>query len=140
MKVTAKPNTTLLITAVADIAPDVDAALHLRPERARVDADHDHPDDVAAENAHRTEDRGQHRHGDRAGPETRREHYGKRVDRHHFHRRQLLAGLHQTDLGGERRARASREQQPGHDRPELAHERQRDEQPEGLLGPYRFSV
>ena len=26
--------------AVADVAPDVDAALHLAPERARVDADH----------------------------------------------------------------------------------------------------
>src|SRR5512145_3090708 len=35
--------------AIADVVPRVDPALHLRPEGAGVDADHQHPDDVAAE-------------------------------------------------------------------------------------------
>jgi hypothetical protein len=54
------------------------------------------------------------------------------IDRHHFHRGQLLAGLHQADLGRQRRAGAPGEQQRRHDRAELAHQRQRDQQPQGL--------
>ena len=64
----------------------------------------------------------------------RREHAALRVDRHHVHRRELLAGLHQADLGGQRGAGAAGEQQRGHDRPELAHQRQVDDQAERLGG------
>ena len=75
---------------------------------------------------------GEDRHRDDAGEEARREHAALRVDRHHVHRRELLAGLHQADLGGERRAGAAREEQRGDDRPELARQREVDDQPERL--------
>ena len=55
-----------------------------------------------------------------------------RVDGHHLHRRELLAGLHQADLGRERRAGAAGKQQRSDHRPELAHQRQVDDQAERL--------
>jgi len=85
--------------AVADVVPGVDPALHLRPECAGVDADHQHTDDVAAEDTDGREHRRQQRHRDDARQEPRREHPLLRVDRHHLHRGQLFAGLHQSDLG-----------------------------------------
>ena len=41
------------------------------------------------------------------------------IDRHHFHRRQLVGGAHQSQLRGQRRARAAGEQQRGHHRTQL---------------------
>ena len=51
-----------------------------------------------------------------------------------LHRRELLAGLHQADLGRQRGAGAAGEQQRRDDRPELAHQRQVDDQAERLGG------
>ena len=67
-------------------------------------------------------------------PEARRDHARDRIDRHHLHRRDLLGGLHQADLGGDGGAGAAREEQAGHDRAELAHERQRHQHAERLRG------
>ena len=55
-----------------------------------------------------------------------------RVDRHHFHRRELLASLHQPDLGGQRGPGAAGEQQRRDDRTELAHQGQCHQQAERL--------
>src|SRR5512134_3339362 len=60
--------------AVADVVPPVDPVLHLRPERAGVDADHQRADDVAAEDTDGREHRRQQRHGDHAREEARRKH------------------------------------------------------------------
>jgi len=67
-----------------------------------------------------------------AGEKARREHAASRIDRHHVHRRELLAGLHEPDLGRERRAGAAGKKQCRDDRPELAREREIDDQPERL--------
>jgi hypothetical protein len=69
-----------------------------------------------------------------AAQETRRQHARARVHRHHLHGGELLAGLHQADLGGERGAGAAGEQQRRDHRPQLAHQRQVDDQPERLRG------
>ena len=55
------------------------------------------------------------------------------IDRHHFHRRQLVGGAHQTDLRGERRTRAPCEQQRRDDRTELAHQADRRRRAERFL-------
>ena len=120
--------------AVADVAPDVDARLHDRPEVAGVDADQEHRDDVGAEDADRREQDRQDRHRDDAAEKARRQDAALRVDRHHVHRRELLARLHQADLGGERRAGAAGEKQRRDDRPELARQREVDDQAERLGG------
>ncbi len=120
--------------AVGDVGPEVDAGLHLAPERAGVDSDQPHADEVAAENAERRKQRRQQRHGNDAAPEARRDDPRERVDRHHLHRRELLGRLHEADLGGDRRAGAAREQQARDHRPQFAHQRQRDQDPELLVG------
>jgi len=48
---------------------------------------------------------------------------------------QLLAGLHQPDLGSQRGACAAGEQQRRDHRAEFAHQRQVDDQPQALGGP-----
>jgi hypothetical protein len=57
------------------------------------------------------------------------------VDGHQLHRGQLLAGLHQADLGRQRGAGAAGEQQRGDHRAELAHQRQVDDQPQDSVAP-----
>jgi hypothetical protein len=88
-------------------------ALHLAPERAGIDADQQHADHIAAEDADGAEHGGQQWHGDHAAPEARRQDAADRVDRHHLHGAELLAGLHQADLGGERGAGPAGEEQGG---------------------------
>ena len=106
--------------------------MHLTPKRARVDTDHDHTDQVATDDADRTEHGGQQGHGNQAAPETRRQDAPHRVHGHHLHRRQLLAGLHQADLGGQRRARAARKQKRGHHGPQFTHQAQGHQQAQRL--------
>ena len=57
-----------------------------------------------------------------------------RVHRHHLHRRELIGGAHQPDLGGQRGAGAAGEQQRGEHRAELLEQRQRGGEAERLLG------
>ena len=57
-----------------------------------------------------------------------------RVDGHQLHRGELLAGLHQADLGGQRGAGAAGEQQRGDHRAEFAHQRQVDDQAQAFGG------
>src|SRR5688572_20992351 len=89
------------MTTVRVVAPDVYAALHLAPERSGVDADEQHSHHPAAEDTHGAEDRRQQGHHDDTRPETRRQDPLHGIDGHHFHRAQLLAGLHEADFRGE---------------------------------------
>ena len=120
--------------AVDDVGAEVDHGLHVAPERAGVDADQLDADQVGPVHAQRREQRGEQRHRDHAAPEARRDDARERIDRHHLHRGKLLRRLHEADLGGDRAARAAREQQAGDDRPQLAHQRQRDQDAERLGG------
>ena len=67
-----------------------------------------------------------------AADEPRRQHARFRVDGHELHRRQLLAGLHEADLGGERGAGAAGEEQRSDHRPEFTHQRQVDDETQVL--------
>ena len=102
--------------AVDDVVAEIDGRLHVAPERAGVDADQLHADEVGAEYAERREQRREQRHRHDAAHEARRDDARERIDRHHFHRRQLLGRLHQADFGGDGAARAARKQQTRDDR------------------------
>ena len=128
------PKTTLLMMPLTMSARKSTAACML-PQNAPASMPISlHADQVGAEDAQRREQRRQQRHRDHAAPEPRRDDARQRVDRHHFHRRQLLGRLHQADLGGDRAAGAAREQQTGDDRPEFPHQRQRDQHAERFVG------
>ncbi len=115
---------------ITHILEHIDAALHLRPELPGIDADHHHPHHIATHDAHRAEHSRQQGHDNHTSPEPRSEHAHHRIDGHHLHRRNLLAGLHQADFGSQRGARATGKQQGGDDGPELAHQRQRHQHPQ----------
>ena len=55
------------------------------------------------------------------------------IDGHHFHRRELVRGTHQTELGGERRAGAAREEERRDHGAQLAHQSDRGRAAERLL-------
>ena len=100
-------------------------ALHLRPERAGLDAHHGHADQLRAVDADAVEDRRQQRHRDQAAEEARRDHMAHRIDRHHLHGRELIGGAHQADLGAQRGAGAAGEQQRGEHRAEFLDQSER---------------
>src|SRR5262245_57571398 len=120
--------------SVENVSAEIDRGLHLRPERALVDADEAHAYEVAAEHAHRREQRREQRHRQNPAPEARRDNARDRIDRHHLHRGELLGRLHQSDLRGNSTPRAAREQQSGDHRAELADQGKGDENTERLGG------
>ena len=65
------PSVTALDDAVAQIAPDVDAVLHDRPEIAGIDPDQQHGEHVSAKYAHGRENQGQDGHRHDAAEEAR---------------------------------------------------------------------
>ncbi len=103
----------------------IDRALRLRPERAAIHAHHVHADELRAEDAEPVEDRREQRHRDDAAEEARRDDAAHRIHRHHLHRGELVRGAHQADLGRERGAGATREQQRGDHGAELLEQTQR---------------
>ena len=114
--------------AVAYIAPNIDAGLLNGPEIASVDPDQLHRHHISTQDTNCREHRSQQRHAQNAGKKARRQNTSPRVDRHELHRRDLLTGLHETNLGGERCAGTASKQQSGDHRPQLAHQRQVDDQ------------
>ena len=105
----------------------------MRPVRAAVRPDQPHADHVAADNADRVEDHREDRKRNHRGGEPRRDHALHRVNAHHLHGGKLLAGPHETDLRGERRAGTSGKKKRCHHGAELADQRERDENAERLF-------
>src|SRR5690606_38443735 len=120
--------------AIEHILENIDAALHLRPESARVYAYKQYTHYPAAYDTHHGEYGGQHRHGDYAAPKARHQHPAYGIDRHDFHGGNLFARLHQADFGGQRSARPSGKQQGGDHRPKLTRERERHQQAQRFFG------
>ncbi len=113
---------------------ELDGSLHLRPESAAIDAHELHADEMCSEQAHHVEHAREQRHCNHAAEKPRRDDVAHWIDGHHLHRRDLVGGAHESDLGGQRRSRTAGEQQRRDDRAELFDEPERRRDAERILG------
>src|SRR5579883_577999 len=110
-------------------------ALRLRPEGPAVDAEKSYADELRAVQADDVEDRDEQRHGDEAAEEAWSGDIAQRVDRHHLHRGELIRGLHEANLGSQRRAGAAGEEERSQHGAELLQQRQRGDLAERCFRP-----
>src|SRR5690606_16539625 len=82
---------------IEHIFGELHAVLHVRPERAFVDPQPVDGNHRPTPDTNHTEDGGQQRHGNEAGPEARSNDVLERIDTNHFQAGQLLSGFHVAD-------------------------------------------